>query len=121
MALLDALLWFFAAVLATVLAGAGVRVLARARKRRLRRRQYVRTSRDAGHSPSAPAPLAGRMTPERAAAIRAHAERRATKDWLEGATAAASPYASGTSEHVLWYDTYQITLHDLAEAEAGAT
>ena len=115
-------MWLLGAVVLVALLGFLANVLQRAAKRRARRAYYARAGGDtAAQLSSAPVPLSGGITPEAAAAIRAHAEQRAQKDWTAGHAEVRYPYDNGTPEYVLWYATYHLRMGELAEeAEAEA-
>lgn len=110
----EALLWLFVSVLAVGLAGAAISAIVRVRKRHARRMYYRRAGQGAGRA-SAPAPLAAGIAAGQSADIRARAERAARRDWMARAEPTQNPYDAGTPEHVLWYATYQITVHELSE------
>ena len=115
-----ALLWLIGATLLLAVAGALLNWWLHQRKRRARHLYYQRASREGqGHrSATAPSPLSGGMTPELALAIRAHADRTARRHWEAGpgAPKPSNPYDGGTPEHVLWFATYQLVMHELIEA-----
>lgn len=117
-------IWLLGALAAVALAGFALRLLRERARRRARHAYYAQAahaSRPQSLPSSAPAPLAGGMTPEHAAAIRAHAERTAQRDWAAARSSAINPYDHGTSEYVLWYTTYHLRMGELAEqAEAEA-
>lgn len=116
--------WIVVVLVAAALGGFVLGLLRERRKRRARRAHYAQATR-AAHArqrpaSSAPAPLGGGMTPEQAAAIRAHAERTADRDWAAARSSAINPYDHGTAEYVLWFASYHLRLADRAEeAEAG--
>jgi hypothetical protein len=112
--------WLLGVVLAIGIVGAGWNAYLAARKRHARRLRYERMGRRTGpqRPHSAPAPLTGSIHPGKVAAIRAHAERTARRDWVANAAPAANPYASGTPEFVLWYASYQLTRQELVDEPA---
>ena len=105
------------------LAAAGAILAAlRARSRRKARfLYYLQAGRQRERPSSAPMPLAGGVTPELADAIRAHAERTATRQWNAGASdeQPVNPYPPATPEHVLWYASYELRLHELVDEASG--
>ena len=115
--------WIVGVLLAAALGGFVLGRLRDHRKRRARwahSMQSVRAQHRQRPASSAPAPLGGGMTPEQAAAIRAHAERTADRDCAAARSSAINPYDHGTPEYVLWFATYHLRLADRAEeAEAG--
>lgn len=114
------LLWFIAAAAAVViaLAGALLSFFHQLRKRSARFRSHAL---EYERRQQAAVPRAG-ITPDRSAAIRAHAERAAWRDWKAGAGQPdpANPYGTGSAQAVLWYASYQLALHDLVDAQAQA-
>ncbi|MBC5784558.1 hypothetical protein H8N03_16540 [Ramlibacter sp. USB13] len=116
-------MWLLGAVALAALVGWFANWLQRSAKRRARRAYYEQAGKDSPVQPltSAPVPLSGGITPEHAAAIRAHAERRAERDWNAAPAEVRYPYDNGTPEYVLWYATYHLRMGELAEeAEAEA-
>ena len=116
-------IWLLGAVTVVALVGWVWNLLRQAARRRARRAYYARAAHETRPQAlnTGPAPLAGSMTPDQAAAIRAHAERSAQNDWARGRATRINPYDHGTPEYVLWYATYQLRMGDLAEeAEAEA-
>jgi hypothetical protein len=108
-------------VLVTVVlavAGAALGAILSRRKQRARFQHYLRAGHEYERSTTAPTPLQGGITPEMAAAIRRHAEKKALVHWQEGLPEgkAVNPYDAGTPEHVLWYASYELALHELADA-----
>lgn len=117
----EALVWLVLIVVALAAAGA-ILAAARARSRRKARYQhYLQAGRERERPSSAPIPLSGGLTPEQAQAIRAHAERTATRHWNAGARddLPVNPYPPATPEHVLWYASYELKLHDLVDEASG--
>jgi hypothetical protein len=116
--------WLLAAVAAgLVLAVLFLDLLQRLARRRARRAYFARAANES-HLQSLhgdlEVPAAG-IGPERAAAIRQHAERSAQHDWAAGHGSERSPHERGTPEHVLWFATYHLRIGELAEeAEAEA-
>jgi hypothetical protein len=113
-------LWILTTAAAVTIAGYLLNVCHRWLKRRARRAHYVRAGHETRPQPmqSRPTPLDG-ITPDRAGAIRSHAEKAARSDWVTGNSAMPNPYAKGTSEFVLWYATYQLGMATLAEQAEG--
>ena len=116
-------IWFLGALALVILVGWLANAWQRLAKHRARRARFAATARDSGTQPlsSAPMPLTGGISPEQAAAIRAHAERTAQRDWTAGHAEVQYPYDNGTPEYVLWVATYHLRIGELAEeAEAEA-
>lgn len=116
-------MWLLGAVAFVALAGVLVNAWQRAARRRARRAYYAQAAGETSPQPltSAPMPISGGITPEHAAAIRAHAERAAQRDWDAAPSEIRYPYDNGTPEYVLWYATYHLRMGELAEeAEAEA-
>ena len=117
----EIVIWSAVAAVA-VLAGTVIVSAVRARmRRRARYLHYLQASRWQERTTSAPMPLAGALTPELAYAIRQHAERTAGRHWHAGKpeTSPLNPYEPGTQEHVLWYASYELTMHEFVDAVAG--
>jgi hypothetical protein len=117
----EALVWLVLVSVALA-AGWGIVSAARARaRRRARFMYYLRATQEPERTSSAPIPLSEGLTPEQAEAIRAHAERTATRHWNAGQRdeLPVNPYVPGTPEHVLWYASYELKLHDLVDAASS--
>ncbi len=117
----EALVWLVLAVVAVGAAGAIIAALRARSRRKARFLYYLQASQQRERPSSAPMPLAGGVTPELAEAIRAHAERTATRHWNAGARdeLPINPYPPATPEHVLWYASYELRLHDLVDEAAS--
>lgn len=117
----EALVWLVLVVVALAAAGAILAALRASSKRKARYLYYLRASREKERVSSAPIPLTGGLTPELAEAIRAHAERAARRHWDAGVRdeLPVNPYPQATPEHVLWYASYELKLHDLVDDAAG--
>jgi len=110
--------WLVGTLAALALAGFLVGLLRRVARRRARRAYFARSANESHLLPLAedPEPPSRSISPERAAAIRSHAEKSAQHDWAAGHGSELGPYERGTPEHVLWFATYHLHLGDLAEA-----
>lgn len=117
----EALVWLVLVVVALAAAG-GILAAVRARsKRKARYLYYLKAGQERERVSSAPVPLSGGLTPELAEAIRGHAERTATRHWNADMRdeLPVNPYPQATPEHVLWYASYELKLHDLVDAASG--
>lgn len=112
------LLWFIVATVAIALAGASLSAFLSLRRRSARYRYYAQ---EYARQQQEATPRAG-LTAEKSAAIRAHAERSARRDWRAGTTQPQprNPYGTGSPQAVLWYASYQLALHDLVDAQEQA-
>lgn len=117
----EALVWLVLVVVALAAAGGILAALRASRQRKARYLHYLQASQERERASSAPVPLSGGLTPELAEAIRAHAERTATRHWNAGVRdeLPVNPYPQATPEHVLWYASYEIKLQDLVDAASG--
>ncbi len=117
----EALAWLVLAVVAIAAAGAILAALRARSRRKARFMYYLHAGQQRERPSSAPMPLAGGVTPELADAIRAHAERTATRQWNAGAPdeRPVNPYPPATPEHVLWYASYELRLHELVDEASG--
>jgi hypothetical protein len=114
---LEILSWLVLAAVVLVTAVAVASAHRNKMKRRARALHYLHASRERERTSSAPSPLRGGVTPELLQAIRAHAERTAARHWREGprCSSPVNPYDAGTPEHVLWYASYELAMHERDE------
>lgn len=117
----EALVWLVLVVVALAAAGGILAAMRASSKRKARYLYYLQASQERERVSSAPVPLSGGLTPELAEAIRAHAERTATRHWNAGVRdeLPVNPYPQATPEHVLWYASYEIKLQDLVDESSG--
>lgn len=112
----DVLIWLVILTVAcTVVAQLG-RALRQRLERRARRRHYQRAGYESRpHQLREDDSPAMGIGPQRAQAVRRHAEQAAGLAALGVGGEAGNPYASGTPEYVLWVATYHLRLTELAE------
>ena len=117
----EALVWLVFVVVALAAAGGILAAIRTRNKRKARYLYYLQASQERERVSSAPMPLTGGLTPELAEAIRAHAERTAKRHWDAGVRdeLPINPYPQATPEHVLWYASYELKLHDLVDDASG--